>query len=56
MMAMITLFTFLFAGIYLSPFANMVVVSLREHGTLSQAPGSSMLPMVPVTFTYEGRW
>jgi multiple sugar transport system permease protein len=32
----------------------MLVVSLREHGTLSQAPGATMLPTVPVTFTYEG--
>jgi multiple sugar transport system permease protein len=53
-MAMLTLFAFLLVTIYLAPFANMVTVSLREHGTLSQAPGASMLPNVPVTYTYEG--
>jgi multiple sugar transport system permease protein len=53
-MAMLTLFAFLLVSIYLAPFANMVTVSLREHGTLSQAPGASMLPNVPVTYTYEG--
>jgi multiple sugar transport system permease protein len=52
--ALITLFSFLLLTVYLSPFANMVTVSLREQGTLSQAPGASMLPMVPVTYTYEG--
>jgi multiple sugar transport system permease protein len=54
-MASITLFALLIATVYLSPFANMLTVSLREHGSLSQAPGSSMLPMVPVTYTYEGQ-
>jgi multiple sugar transport system permease protein len=53
--ASVTLFTFLLVTVYLAPFANMMTVSLREYGSLSQTPGSSMLPMVAVTYNYEGK-
>ncbi len=37
------------------PFVNMVTVSLRSQASLSQTKDSSILPMVPVTYNYEGK-
>lgn len=52
--SLITLFAFLLITIYLMPFANMLTVSLRSQTTLSQVKGASLLPLVPVTYKYEG--
>jgi multiple sugar transport system permease protein len=52
--SLVTLFALLILTIYLMPFANMMTVSLRSLGTLSQT-GPSLLPMVPVTYNYEGK-
>jgi multiple sugar transport system permease protein len=40
---------------YLAPFGNMLTVSLRDYALLSQTPNSPLLPMVPVTYAYEGK-
>jgi multiple sugar transport system permease protein len=52
--ASLTLFALLLLSIYLLPFANMITTSLRSPDSLSQTRDSSVLPMLPVTFTYEG--
>jgi multiple sugar transport system permease protein len=51
--ALTTLFAAILLIIYLSPFGNMITVSLRDHDALSQTKDSSLLPMVPKTFHYE---
>ena len=52
--SLVTLFTLIVVSVYLMPFANMVTVSLRDGAALSQTQDSSVLPMMPVTFNYEG--
>ena len=53
--SLVTLFALLIVTIYLMPFANMLTVSLRSQTTLSQVKGASLLPLVPVTYNYEGK-
>ena len=52
--SLVSLFTLIVVSVYLMPFANMVTVSLRDGAALSQTQDSSILPMMPVTFNYEG--
>ena len=54
LMALVTLFALILLVIYLMPFGNMVTVSLRDQAGMSQTQDSSILPMMPVTFNYEG--
>jgi multiple sugar transport system permease protein len=54
LLSLLTLFTLLALAVYLLPFPNMVTVSLRDQSALDQTRDSSILPMMPVTFTYEG--
>ncbi|MCB9450610.1 MAG: carbohydrate ABC transporter permease [Anaerolineaceae bacterium] len=53
--ALITLFAFMVLVVYLLPFGNMVLVSLRSSDMLAQTQDSSILPLIPVTYTYEGK-
>ncbi|MBK8024870.1 MAG: carbohydrate ABC transporter permease [Chloroflexi bacterium] len=52
--ALVTLFACLALGVYLLPFANMVMVALSSPEQLSQAANESVIPTRPITFTYEG--
>lgn len=53
--ALITLFAVMLLIVYLLPFGNMVMVSLRSSDMLAQTPDSSILPLVPMTYNYEGK-
>jgi multiple sugar transport system permease protein len=51
--AIVTLFSLMLLTVYLLPFGNMLTVALRDKDALSQTADSSVLPMMPVTYTYE---
>lgn len=53
--SLVTLFAVMLVTTYLLPFANMLTVSLRSQATISQTQKASLLPLVPVTYTYEGK-
>lgn len=53
--ALVTLFACMALGVYLLPFANMVMVALSSQEQLSQAANESVIPTKPITFTYEGK-
>lgn len=55
LVSLTTLFALLLLTVYLMPFGNMVTTSLRDHDALSQTKDSSLLPMVPLTYNYEGK-
>ena len=52
--ALITLFALIVLSVYLLPFPNMLTVSLTDPAAPARTPDSSILPMMPVTFNYEG--
>lgn len=52
--SIVTLFACLALGVYLLPFANMVMVALSSQEQLSQAANESVIPSSPVTFEYNG--
>lgn len=53
--ALVTLFGLFLLIVYLLPFPNMVTVSLRDQAALAQTPDSTMLPVMPATYNYEGK-
>jgi len=53
--SMVTLFALLILAVYLMPFVNMMTVSLRDQQSLSQTRDSSILPMKPVVYNFEGK-
>ena len=53
--ALITLVAFMLLVVYLLPFGNMVMVSLRSFDMLAQTQDSSIFPLIPVTYNYEGQ-
>lgn len=52
--AIITLFTSVILFVYLLPLGNMMAVALSSPDQLSQTADDAVIPMLPVTFTYEG--
>ncbi len=51
---LVTLFALLLLLVYLMPFANMLLVSLKDNAHLSSNLDDSMLPLLPKTMTYKG--
>ena len=52
--SLITLFTLLLLLVYLAPFGNMFMTSLRDQSNLSTTQDSSIIPTKPLTFNYQG--
>jgi multiple sugar transport system permease protein len=53
--ALVTLFALLLLLVYLLPLGNMVLISLRSQQQLSQTQDSSIFPMEPEVYTYQGQ-
>jgi len=45
----------LFVLFYLSPFANMIIISLESRDQMSTTKDGAILPSEPVTFDYQGQ-
>jgi len=52
--ALLTLFALIALSVYLLPFPNMLTVSLTNPAAPARTPDSSIFPMMPVVYTYEG--
>src|SRR4030042_5863385 len=53
--ALVMLLAVLFTLAYLLPFGNMVLVALQSSEQLSTTASGPVLPMEPVTFSYQGK-
>jgi multiple sugar transport system permease protein len=52
--AIITLLAFTMAFVYLLPFGNMAIISIKSQEQLTGTADSPILPLSPEKFTYEG--
>ncbi|MBX3061736.1 MAG: carbohydrate ABC transporter permease [Anaerolineae bacterium] len=53
--ALVTLFATLLVTIYLLPFGNMALLSLRDQDMLSQTADTPIFPMKPETIEWQGK-
>ncbi|MEZ4670705.1 MAG: carbohydrate ABC transporter permease [Anaerolineae bacterium] len=53
--SLVTLFAIMMLMIYLLPFANMALVSVHNQDQLAKTANSSVLPLGPTNYTYEGK-
>lgn len=54
MIAMVTLFAGIFSFVYLLPFGNMALISVKTADQIVSSATGSILPMEPEIFTYDG--
>ncbi len=53
--AMFTMVALIFAIVYLMPFGNMALISIKSANQISGNTDNNILPLSPATFDYEGK-